>query len=270
MRPGSGAAAPSMLFGFPISPASREELARAIIRDAPRLGGGVRLVVTMNLDHVVRLQKDPAFRAAYRRAWVITADGAPIQFYGRLRGARTRRCAGSDLLIDLAQAFSPDRHRLFFVVSTPATGERLKARFEAAGFTDGFAFASPPFGFEKDAAQSAALCEAIRRHRTTHLIMGLGAPKSEVWIDRHRAALGDIYACAFGSAPDFLVGTARRAPEGLRRIGLEWAWRVAQDPRRLWRRYFIDAWAFLPAVARDLLARQANEPVGPSQPELPQ
>jgi N-acetylglucosaminyldiphosphoundecaprenol N-acetyl-beta-D-mannosaminyltransferase len=267
----SGAApAPAKLFGFTISPASRGELTHAITRDAPRPGGGVRLVVTMNLDHVVRLQKDPEFRAAYRRAWAITADGAPIQLYGRLRGARTSRCAGSDLLVDLAAAFSPDRHRLFFVVSTPATGERLKARFEAAGFADGVAFASPPFGFETDAARSAALCDAIRRHRTTHLVLGLGAPKSEVWIDRHRAALGDIYACAFGSAPDFLVGTARRAPEGLRRLGLEWAWRVAHDPRRLWRRYFIDAWAFLPAVARDLLGRETAEPVGPSQPELPQ
>ena len=162
-------------------------------------------------------------------------------------GGGAPRCAGSDLLADLAQAFAPERHRLFFVVSSDQVGERLQVLFAARGFArDQVAFASPPFGFETDAQASAELAAAIRGHRATHLIFGMGAPKSEVWIHRHRNELGDLYACCFGSGADFLTGDASRAPEAFRRAGLEWAWRVAHDPKRLWRRYFVDD---LPALA---------------------
>jgi N-acetylglucosaminyldiphosphoundecaprenol N-acetyl-beta-D-mannosaminyltransferase len=82
--------------------------------------------------------------------------------------------------------------------------------------------------------------------------MGVGAPKSEIWLDAHRNEIGPCYAFPFGSAPNFLVGTASRAPQWMRAIGFEWAWRVACEPKRLFRRYFIHSWAFLAAVLDDL------------------
>ena len=241
------------VFGYALSPLTPAEFVAALTAPAPA-GGGARLLATMNLDHVVRLQRDADFRAAYARAWAITADGAPVYAWARLRGAAPpQRAPGSDLLAELVAAWSPGRHRPFFVVSRPAVGEKLVALLRARGFAPGEAtWASPPFGFEHDSTASAELAAAVRSHRATHLIMGVGAPKSEIWVDRDRAGLGDLWACGFGSAGDFLVGEARRAPPSWRRAGLEWLWRLAADPRRLAKRYLWDSWAVLPALARDL------------------
>lgn len=244
---------PRPIFGVRLSPLTRAGVVEALLAPAPA-GEGARLVATLNLDHVVRLQEDADFRAAYARAALVTADGAPVFAYARWRGAgAVERAPGSDLLADLVQAWSPGRHRPFFVASRPATGEALGALLAGRGFADtAVGWACPPFGFERDPAASDALAAAVRAHRATHLIMGVGAPKSEVWVDRRRGELGDVWACGFGSAADFLVGEARRAPPLARRLGMEWLWRVLHDPRRLFRRYFVDSWAVLPAVARDL------------------
>lgn len=245
------------LFGARITPLARRELAEAIASAPVPAGAGVRLLVTMNLDHVVRLQSSPSFRAAYDSAWAVTLDGAPVAAYARLKGLKAPRVTGSDLLSELIERFDPTLRRLFFVVSRPETGESLTRLLEQRGFPSGaVAWASPPFGFETAAGQSADLARAIADHHPTDLVFGLGAPKSEVWIDQHRGELGDLYAYGFGSGCDFLVGQAKRAPAAMQRLGLEWAWRVGSDPKRLWRRYFIDSWAFLPAVARDLLGRE--------------
>jgi N-acetylglucosaminyldiphosphoundecaprenol N-acetyl-beta-D-mannosaminyltransferase len=128
--------------------------------------------------------------------------------------------------------------------------------FLARGFPrDALAYHSPPYGFEKDEDQSRLLWSAIQAHATTDLILGVGAPKSEVWIDVHRDRLGDVYAYAFGGGLDFLVGTVTRAPVFMRRLGFEWMWRLAQEPARLWRRYLVDSWAVLPCIVEDLAGR---------------
>jgi N-acetylglucosaminyldiphosphoundecaprenol N-acetyl-beta-D-mannosaminyltransferase len=242
------------LFGARISDLTQDQLISMIV-ERPA-SAGVRLVATMNLDHVVRLRRDPAFRVAYSHAWAVTVDGAPVFAYARARGLRVpERITGADLVIDLAHAL-PLIRRLFFVVSTPAIGEQLVEIFRARGFPrDAVAFASPNFGFERDQGQSARLLSTIREHRTTDLIFGLGAPKSEIWIDRHRDRLGDLYAYGFGAGLDFLAGATRRAPLLVRRLGLEWIWRLGTDPARLWRRYLVDSWAVLPAIREDLAGR---------------
>ena len=244
------------VFGYALSQLTPSALVEALMACAPA-GGGAQLVATMNLDHVVRLQRDAAFRAAYARAWAITADGAPVYAWAKLRrGAPPQRAPGADLLGDLVQAWTPGRHRPFFVVSRAAVGEKLVDLLRARGFTaEDAAWASPPFGFEHDLVAGAALVAAVRAHRATHLIMGVGAPKSEIWVDRHRVELGDLWACGFGSAGDFLVGEASRAPKCWRAAGLEWLWRLLSDPRRLARRYLWDSWAALPAMARDVAGR---------------
>ncbi len=241
------------VFGVSLSPLTRGELVRAVLQPAPA-GGGAQLIATLNLDHVVHLQTDGAFRDAYARTWAATADGAPVFLYARLRGAAPpERAPGADLLAELVQAWAPGRHRPFFVCSRPEVGEGMAARLAERGFArEAVGWAVPPFGFEADAQASAALAGAIRAHGATHLVMGVGAPKSEVWVDRRGAELGDLWAFGFGSAADFLTGAARRAPPAWRRAGLEWTWRLLADPRRLAKRYLWDSWAVVPAVWRDL------------------
>ena len=96
------------------------------------------------------------------------------------------------------------------------------------------------------------LAERIRRYGATHLFMGVGAPKSEIWMFEHRHRLGDCYGLAFGASFDFIAGTRKRAPAVLRHMGFEWTWRLASEPKRLARRYLIESWGFLEAVFRDM------------------
>ena len=242
-----------VVFGIRFSSLDRERLARLLIVPLTP-GSGVRLIATANVDHIVHLQRNARFRDAYASAFTVTADGAPVALYARLRGARIPgRVSGPDLLASLMHAMRPGQHRLFFVVGNTATGERLRAWLQRRGFAaETMAYECPRFGFECDPDASRRLAGLVREHRPTHLIMGVGAPKSEIWINEWRDQLGDCYALALGAAVDFFVGAARRAPEWMRRVGLEWLWRLRCDPKRLWRRYLVDSWRFPVAVADDL------------------
>jgi N-acetylglucosaminyldiphosphoundecaprenol N-acetyl-beta-D-mannosaminyltransferase len=166
-----------------------------------------------------------------------------------------------------------DTCRPFFVTSSEEAGRRLRKVLVARGFsTEAVAYHCPEFGFENDAAASAQLASAIRNHRTTHLFVGLGAPKSEIWVHEHRDLLGDTYALAVGASLDFYVGLRKRAPVWMRRAGCEWSWRLMSEPRRLFRRYLLDSWIVIPAVAKDLLTalhRETHVAATPNQQTQP-
>ena len=216
-------------------------------------GKGPRMLLTLNLDHVVNLRINPAFRAAYAFAWRITIDGAPLYSYARAVGLRVReRVTGADLFASLLDRWNAANHRLFFVVSSDAAAESMARRLRQQGFAaDQIDFVIPPFGFEQDAKFSRDLAARIRKFRQTHLIMGVGAPKSEIWVHANSDALGDMKVLCVGAAVEFAVGLKRRAPKWMRSAGLEWLFRVATEPRRLFRRYFISSFGFLLAIVSD-------------------
>ena len=241
-------------FGCHISTLTRDELVKEIV-DAPATDG-VRMIVTLNVDHLVNLRTNKAFRLAYARAWTATIDSAPIIAYARARHLGVpARITGADLVPVLTKALPPTR-RPFFVTSTAIVGDKIVEILTSNGFPeDSVAYSSPPFGFESNSQHSDDLLLAIKHHSTTDLIFGLGSPKTELWIDSHRDQLGNLYAYGFGQGLDFLAGEARRAPIMMRRLGLEWVWRLLQEPGRRWRRSLIDAWALFPSIAEDLAGR---------------
>ena len=169
----------------------------------------------------------------------------------------------------LIERFDPSRHRPFFVCPNQGVADALATRLAADGIPA--AFAAPPFGFESDPDYGRSLTERIRGHGTTHLIFGLGAPKSEIWAHRHRHLIGDCYVLPVGAGLEYATGQKRRAPAALRHVGLEWAWRVLNEPRRLFRRYAVDSWPFLAAIWDDLhgrpvLIRDFHLPLAPRRP----
>jgi N-acetylglucosaminyldiphosphoundecaprenol N-acetyl-beta-D-mannosaminyltransferase len=249
-----------LVFGIRFSGLDRAALTKLLVTPLPP-GSGVRLVATANIDHIIHLRHNERFRDAYASAFAATADGAPIAIYARLRGVRIPgRVPGPDLFVSLIHAMRAGQHRPFFLVSNTRTGDLLKAWLQGRGFDpEAIACECPPFGFEKDREGSARLAQLIRDHGTTHLVMGVGAPKSEVWINEWRDHLGDCYAFGIGAGVDFFVGTAKRAPAWMRRIGFEWLWRLLSEPRRLGRRYFIDTVQFPVAILDDL---SGSWPVG--------
>jgi N-acetylglucosaminyldiphosphoundecaprenol N-acetyl-beta-D-mannosaminyltransferase len=246
------------VFGLEFSPLTKDELAAVLLNAKVPPGAGPLSVITANLDHIVQLRENPEFSAAYHSAWVVTADGMPVFVYARIRGAPApSRVTGSDLFATILPALSPSGNRCFFVASCELTGERLCAYLSTRGFPPAaLAFDVPPHGFERDPDYSVRLARRIHDHGTTHLFFGVGAPKSEIWIHRHRDLLGDCYAVSVGAGLDFFAATKRRAPAWMRKSGFEWLWRFGQEPQRLYRRYLVNSWRFIDAVKADLEARR--------------
>lgn len=222
---------------------------------------GPRLVVTANIDHIVILSENAAFRKAYEGAALRTLDGLPLVWMARACGARRApRITGHDLL-DAAFAQARAGDRIYLVASTDKVVERIRARFVARGLDPAaIAAAVPPFGFETDDAFGRHLAERIRAHGTTLLMMGVGAPKSEIWVDRMGEALGDPVVLSVGEALNVAAGLVPRAPVLMQRMGLEWFFRFLHAPRRLFTRYFVRSWRFAGIAARELgpLAWRSN------------
>ena len=218
---------------------------------APEHGQGARFVVTANVDHIVQLRRNADLRDAYANAWCRTVDGTPVYLYARLRGVGVPKVTGADLFARVMERLNPAVHRPFFVCASEEIAQGLKQGLVQRGFPpEAVGSAIPPFGFEKDPAFGERMAAAIRDHGTTHLFFGVGCPKSEIWMNRHRNVLGDVYACAVGAALAFHIGALSRAPRLVRKMGMEWLWRALQEPNRLLKRYFVHSWAFL-AIVRD-------------------
>lgn len=232
------------------------------VRDAllicPGPGTGVRLIVTTNVDHILHLEANLRFREAYATAWLTTVDGFPISVLLRLQGVRNiPRVTGADLCAALIPALIPGVHRPFYVASSNITASSLASLHFSHGFTPSdVAIVVPPFGFEDDREYSRSLAARIEAHRTTHLFFGVGAPKSEIWLNEHRHQLGALFAMPFGAGLDFLVGTASRAPVWMQKCGLEWAWRLWHDPVRLFPRYFIGAFRLGNLLTRGFISHK--------------
>lgn len=241
------------IFGIDFTPLTAEQIVTAVTSDEPP--DRCRLVVTANLDHVAQLATNARFRAAYDAAWIATVDGTPVHVYGRLRGiAARRRVTGADLMPLILRGLRPGMDRPYFVGATPAVVVRLTLQMMALGFSSAdIGSTVPRHGFEQNDDASMALAVDIAEHGATHVFMGIGAPKSEIWAHEHSHLLGAAYVFCFGAGLDYAAGTRRRAPRLLQAIGMEWAWRVVSEPSRLFMRYFVRSWGFLFAVAADLL-----------------
>ena len=211
-----------------------------------------RMIVTANVDHIVRLAEDAAFRGAYDRAAARTLDGMPLVWLARRRTRRpVERVTGHDLLACVLADPPPFAARVFLVSSRQEVADAVATRLRAAELPGGaVASAVPPFGFEDDPAYSLALAARIRAHGTTLLVMGVGAPKSEIWIDRQAPSLGSPVVFCVGDALAVAGGCMPRAPLLVQRLGLEWAFRFLLAPRRLFHRYFVKSWRFLAIVLR--------------------
>ena len=209
--------------------------------------GNQGLIIPTNVDVIVKRSRDRAFQVVYERANLIVADGAPVVWASRLFGKPLKsRVAGSDLLPALCERAAQRGWRLFFLGAMPGVAHRaanrLANQFPGLNVVGTYA---PPFGFESDLAECQRIVTMIRTARPDILFVGLGAPKQEKWSAAHLEALGVPIILCIGAGFDFAAGVVRRAPLWMQKIGLEWLFRLLQDPKRLWRRYLIHNLAFI-------------------------
>ncbi len=199
-------------------------------------------VVTPNVDHVVNLEKDEEFRRVYEAASLVVADGMPLVWGSKLiRRPLKERITGADLLPRLCEEAAKHGLKVFFLGGPPGAADlaskKLCERWPALQVSGTY---SPPFGFEKDQEENKKIIKLINHSSPNIVFVGLGAPKQEKWIFHHHEQLNVGVLLGIGAAIEFAAGTVKRAPRWVQKIGLEWFFRLCQEPRRLAKRYAKD------------------------------
>ena len=195
-------------------------------------------VCTLNLDHVVQLQQRSDFRAAYRRARFVTADGFPIVVLSRLLGTGITRTTGADLVEPVCQEAQKRGLPIFMLGSNDRTlsitAKRLSERFRGL---DVAGYYAPGANFDPYSSEADFAIDSIRASGAKLCFVALGAPRQELFAARCLDQLNGTGLLCIGAALDFIAGTQTRAPSLTQKIGLEWAWRMLREPRRLGPRY---------------------------------
>ncbi|UUO08000.1 WecB/TagA/CpsF family glycosyltransferase [Blastopirellula sp. J2-11] len=244
------------LFGVEIDALRMTEAVRQIWRQIDSPNATTEYVVTPNVDHAVLLQGNPQLQAAYEHARWVLADGWPVVWASRLlRQPLPERVTGSDLVPAMFSAATETKPLSVFLLGAAAgvgqrAAENIEQRWPNVTVSGVY---SPPLGFEYDEAENDRIIEMINAATPQLLIIGLGAPKQELWIARHRGRLQTKAAICAGATIDFLAGEKQRAPRWMQQSGLEWLHRMLVDPRRLVKRYVRDAVVFPTLVWREWL-----------------
>lgn len=242
------------LFGVSIDALSMQETLSIIQEWAGDDFDRCRYVVTPNVDHTVLLQRDTRLRAAYREASLVLADGWPVVTAARLLGTPLPETVpGSDLVPGLLQSATPQRPlRVFLLGAAAGVGDRaaasIQSRWEHVEIAGVY---SPPLGFENDDLENERILALLQQTQPDLLVVGLGAPKQEIWVHTHRDRLRAKVALCVGATIDFLAGEKARAPRWMRRLRIEWLHRMMSEPKRLVKRYARDAVVFPQLVWRE-------------------
>lgn len=221
-----------------------------------------RYVCTGNLDHLVIVSRDEAFKAAYDGADLVVADGAPIVWLSKLAATDEQailpeRVAGSDLFWELSKASSETGIRLFFLGGVPGAAARsaqiVEKRYPGAKIVGTYC---PPFETFNTEEEQRRIREIVRSARPDVLLVAFGAPKQEKWIAANKDLLGVPVCIGVGGSFEMAAGMLKRAPKWVQKLGLEWFYRFAQQPKRLFQRYFVDDLPYLlGAAVRTAMAR---------------
>lgn len=258
--PGRGARV--RLLGCPLDAVEMDE---AVARCEAAIGSGEYLQqVSVNAAKIVSMADDAALREMVAESGLVTADGQSVVWAGRLLGVPLpERVAGIDLMQRLLAAADRNGHRVYILGARreilEIALERLHERYPAltvAGARDGY--------YEE--AEVGEVCEEIRAARADILFVAMSSPRKEHFLGSNGASLGVGFAMGVGGSIDVIAGITRRAPRLLQRLGLEWAYRLAQEPRRLASRYLRTNLRFAWMVLRAFVTRRGSEgaAAGPS------
>jgi N-acetylglucosaminyldiphosphoundecaprenol N-acetyl-beta-D-mannosaminyltransferase len=203
---------------------------------------------------VVEAWRDPAFRDVLNGADLVTADGVPLVFMGRLRGHDgMERVYGPTLMLRVCEGSAGTGLRHYFYGGVDGVAEQLarnlEARFPGLSVAGWY---SPPFQPLTD-AEEAEVSARINRSSANIVWVGLSTPKQERWAARMRTRLRANVVITVGAAFDFHTGRVRQAPAVMQRLGLEWLFRLIQEPRRLWPRYLRNNPLFLILATLELM-----------------
>ena len=245
------------LFGVEIDLNSMRETVNIIQKWLLAPENACKFVVTPNVDHIVKVQTDIGLQAAYKQAALVVTDGKPVVWAASLLGINIPGTVpGSDLVPALFDAAELDKIELavFLLGAMPGVAERAQANIHAKwSVVKVVGTLSPDFGFDKNEVDSKKICAIINNSGAQLLVLGLGAPKQELWVTKYAPQISVKVALCVGATIDFLAGEKARAPMWMRKLGLEWLHRMLSEPKRLAKRYLVDAIVFPKLVFKEWL-----------------
>lgn len=217
------------------------------------------LVITPNVDHMIQLQKDREFRDIYESADWVVCDSTILSLSLFILGTPIQ-CVipGSDLLpLYYNYHRNNPEVRIFLLGAAPGIARKAMENINRKVRREIVVGAlSPSFGFENNSEECEQIVETVNRSGATVLVVGVGAPKQEKWINRFRERLPGIRTfMPLGATIDFEAGSLKRAPIVFRNLRAEWLYRLLKEPRRLGRRYLVKDPPFLVLLLRQMLGR---------------
>ncbi len=209
-------------------------------------------VVTPNLDHIVLIEKDSLFREIYENADLILTDGKPLLWIARKLGTPIKeKVSGSDLFPRMCKMASDKAYKIFILGAAEGVADEaaknLKSKYENLMVCGTY---SPPVGFDNDDDEIRRIINLINVAKPDILAVALGSPKGEKFIYKIKNEILASLSISIGATIDFEAGRVKRAPKWISNIGLEWLFRISQDPKRLAKRYWNDAISIIPIIKK--------------------
>ena len=199
-------------------------------------------VVTPNVDHIVQLEKDEELKRVYENASLILTDGKPLIWISNwYKTPIKEKISGSDLFPRVCDLAAKKGYTMYLLGAAEGVADKaaknLMDKYKGLNIVGTY---SPPFGFEKDKVELKKIERQIQEVHPDILIVGLGCPKQEKFMYYHCKELGVPISFGLGASIDFEAGNIKRAPRWMSEHGLEWLYRITQDPKRLAKRYLVD------------------------------
>lgn len=199
-------------------------------------------VVTPNVDHIVQLETNKELQDVYANASLILTDGKPLLWIAKWYGTPIKeKISGSDLFPLLCEMAAQKGYKIFFLGAAEGVAakaaENLKNRYKGLQIVGTY---SPPIGFEKNQEEIKKIEFMVKESNPDILIVGLGCPKQEKFMYRYCKELGVPISLGLGASFDFEAGNIKRAPKWMADHGLEWIFRITQDPKRMAKRYLVN------------------------------
>lgn len=209
---------------------------------------GSAYIVTPNLDHIVILERDREFAEIYRNADLVLADGKPLIWISHLiRNPIKEKISGSDFFPHICKMCADHGYRIFILGAAEGVADvaaqNLCKRYAGLKICGTY---SPPIGFETQERELEAIKTLIKSANPDVLAVSLGSPKGEKYLYRHLEEYGVSLGISIGATIDFEAGNVKRAPKWMADHGMEWLFRISQDPQRMIKRYWNDAVEIIP------------------------
>jgi N-acetylglucosaminyldiphosphoundecaprenol N-acetyl-beta-D-mannosaminyltransferase len=215
------------------------------------------VLVTPNLDHLVKLQKDREFYDVYRKAEWVVCDSKILRLCSKLLKKPIKEAIpGSSFFTSYYMYHKEDADcKIFLLGAKEGIAQKAMEQInERVGRRMVVGAHSPSFGFEKNEEECESLCRIVNESGANVVLVGVGAPKQEKWIMKYKDKMGGVKLfMALGATIDFEAGTLKRAPRFWQSIGMEWFYRFCMEPKRLFKRYFVDDIGFFYYFAKQLL-----------------